>query len=69
MGALSDDRTGLSFVRVSSKSFVSIYIVFTNENISTNVCTIYIRPLSVQAQYSRLCPISSSDRYNGILVT
>jgi hypothetical protein len=26
------------------------------------VCTIYTRPLSVQAQYSKLCPISSSIR-------
>jgi hypothetical protein len=31
--------------------------------------TIYTRPLSVQAQYSRLCPISSSIRYNGSLLT
>jgi hypothetical protein len=30
--------------------------------------TIYTSPLSVQAQYSRLCPISSSIRYNGSLV-
>jgi hypothetical protein len=37
-GALSDERRGLSFVRVSSKSFVSIYIVFTNSNVSTNEC-------------------------------
>jgi hypothetical protein len=27
--------------------------------------TIYTSPLSVQAQYSRLCPISSGVRYNG----
>jgi hypothetical protein len=33
------------------------------------LCTIYTRPLSVQAQYSKLCPISSSFRYNGSLVT
>jgi hypothetical protein len=31
--------------------------------------TIYTRPLSVWAQYSRLCPISGSFRYNGSLVT
>jgi hypothetical protein len=30
---------------------------------------IYTRPLSVRAQYSRLCPISGSFRYNGSLVT
>jgi hypothetical protein len=29
----------------------------------------YTWPLSVQAQYSILCPICSSFRYNGILVT
>jgi hypothetical protein len=34
-----------------------------------NVYTIYTGPLSVQAQYSRLCPISSSFRYNSSLVT
>jgi hypothetical protein len=31
--------------------------------------TIYKRPLSVRAQYSRLCPISGSFRYNSSLVT
>jgi hypothetical protein len=30
-----------------------------------NVYTIYIVPLSVQAQYSKFCHISSSFRYNG----
>jgi hypothetical protein len=34
-----------------------------------NVYKIYTGPLSIQAQYSRLCPISSSFRYNGSLVT
>jgi hypothetical protein len=34
-----------------------------------NVYKVYTGPLSVQAQYSRLCPISSSFRYNGSLVT
>jgi hypothetical protein len=34
-----------------------------------NVYQTYTGPLSVQAQYSRLCPISSSFRYNGSLVT
>jgi hypothetical protein len=33
------------------------------------VYTIYIRPLSVQAQYSRSCPIISSSCYNSSLVT
>jgi hypothetical protein len=31
--------------------------------------TIYTWPLSVRVQYSRLCPISGSFRYNGSLVT
>jgi hypothetical protein len=35
-------------------------------NWSNNLCT---TPLSVQAQYSRLCTISTSFRYNGSLVT
>jgi hypothetical protein len=30
--------------------------------------TVYARPLSVQAQYSRSCPIISSSCYNGSLV-
>jgi hypothetical protein len=34
-----------------------------------NVYTIYTRPLSVQAQYSRKCPIISSSCYNSSLVT
>jgi hypothetical protein len=34
-----------------------------------NVYTIYTGPRSVQAQYSRLCPISSSFHYNDSLVT
>jgi hypothetical protein len=34
-----------------------------------NVHTICTGPLSVQAQYSRLCPISSSFHYNSSLVT
>jgi hypothetical protein len=36
-------------------------------NMLINVYKIYTGPLSVQAQYSRLCPISSSFRYNGWL--
>jgi hypothetical protein len=34
-----------------------------------NLCTIFTWPLSVQAQYSRLCPTTSSFRYNGSLDT
>jgi hypothetical protein len=50
MGALSDERAGLSFVRVSSKSFVSIYIVFTNLNLSgLHFLSIYLIYLSMYA--------------------
>jgi hypothetical protein len=42
-GALSDERAGLPFVRVS-KSFVIIYIGFTNLSLSTNECTVYTWP-------------------------
>jgi hypothetical protein len=38
-------------------------------NMLINVYKIYTGPLSVQAQYSRLCSISSSFRYNGSLAT
>jgi hypothetical protein len=31
--------------------------------------TVYTGPLLVEAQYSKLCPISSSIRYNDSLVT
>jgi hypothetical protein len=70
-GALSDERTGLSFATVtaiSSKSVVSMYnLHFTCYE--TYVYTIYIRPRSVQSQYSRSCPIISCSCYNGNLVT
>jgi hypothetical protein len=72
-GALSDERTGLSFTRVtvsSNKSLVSMHSTLTSY-ILLKVCIYYIytRPLSVQAQYSRSCPIFSRSRYNGTLVT
>jgi hypothetical protein len=54
------------------KSIVSIDIRKTIHNVQELINdsnTIFPRPLSVQAQYSRLCPISSSFRYNGSLVT
>jgi hypothetical protein len=68
-GARSDERTGLSFVRVtvcSNKSFVIMQKIFTILHVihGNNVYTICTGPLSVQAQYSRLCPISSSFRCN-----
>jgi hypothetical protein len=37
--------------------------VFTN--IQIRVHTLYLKPLSVQARYSKLCPASSSSRYHG----
>jgi hypothetical protein len=46
-GALSDERMGLTF---------TVY------NVYMNVYKIYTRPLSVQTQYSRSCPIFSSFR-------
>jgi hypothetical protein len=39
------------------------------KNLSINLCRIFARPLSVQAQYSRLCPTTNSFRYNGSLDT
>jgi hypothetical protein len=60
-GALSDERMGLSFVRViicSNKSLVVLwkYFQFCTLYIIINVYKICTRFLSVQAQYSRLCP-------------
>jgi hypothetical protein len=47
---------------------VCIYIVRLRTT-SHGVYIIYIRPLSVQAQYSRSCPIISSSCYNSRVVT
>jgi hypothetical protein len=64
-GALSDERSGLF---LASQSFVVSHLsVFTK--LINNLRTIFTRPLSGQSQYSRLCHISSSFRYNGSLVT
>jgi hypothetical protein len=55
-----------------SLSQVSVYtyikITYNVQEVN-NLHTIFTRPLSVQAQYSKLCPITSSFRYNGSLVT
>jgi hypothetical protein len=63
-GALSDERSGLSFVSQSLEvGRLSVYInkIFLNiYNLLERWYTIFTRPLSVQAHYSRLCPISSS---------
>jgi hypothetical protein len=69
-GAFSDERTGLSFARVTAVVSVlsvrTIYIlhVIKGMYVSMYVCmyvcmyvyTIYTGPLSVQAQYSKSCP-------------
>jgi hypothetical protein len=44
-------------------------LLFYMLNMIINLLNIYTGPLSVQAQYIRLCPISSSFRCNGSLVT
>jgi hypothetical protein len=69
-GALSDERVGLSFVKSPSEVgqlsiCTSIYIL----HVLLDSYAIYTRPLSVQAQYSRLCPISSRICYCGGLDT
>jgi hypothetical protein len=71
-GALSDERTGLSFARVtvsSNKSVVSMYnLHFTCYQMHVRVYRTHTGPLSVQAQYSRSGPIFSSPCYNSSLV-
>jgi hypothetical protein len=62
-GALSDERTGLSFVSqpaVLGQLSVCTIFTFYMCHILLNIYKIYTRPLSVRAQYSRLCPISGS---------
>jgi hypothetical protein len=62
-GALSDERTDLSFVSqpaVLGQLSVCTIFTFNMCHMLLNTCTIYTRPLSVRAQYSRLCPISGS---------
>jgi hypothetical protein len=72
-GALSDERSGQSPVSQSLEvGQLSVYTyTFVNKIFTTyqNRDTIFTRPLSVQAQYSTLCPTASSFRYNGSLVT
>jgi hypothetical protein len=45
------------------KDIYILYVTHVNKRIH-NIC----RPLSVQAQYSRLCPIPGSFRYNKIAI-
>jgi hypothetical protein len=75
-GTLSEERMGMSFARVTvsnNKSVVSMYnLHFTSYvyvYVYVYVYTTYTRLLSVQAQYSRSCPIISSSCYNSSLVT
>jgi hypothetical protein len=72
--ALSDERTGLPFVRVIvcvSKPFATILVLriftFYMLNMLINVYKIYTGPLSAQARYSRFCPISSSFCYHSLV--
>jgi hypothetical protein len=62
-GAFSDERTSLSFVSQSAvlrqlSLCTVVYILHVLHDYN-----IYTWPLSVRAQYSRLCPISGSVRY------
>jgi hypothetical protein len=62
-GALSEERTSLSFVSQSAVlGQLSVCTIFTFYmcHMLLKSYTIYTRPLSVRAQYSRLCPISGS---------
>jgi hypothetical protein len=72
-GALSDEKTGLSFVRVvvcSNKPNNNVKI-FTNLHVmhGNNVHTICTGPLSVQSQYSRLYPMSTEVLYQVLSCT
>jgi hypothetical protein len=62
-GARSDERTGLSFVSQSAvlgQLSVCTISIFYMCHLLLNTYTICTKPLSVRAQYSRLCPISGS---------
>jgi hypothetical protein len=61
-GAHSDERTCLSFVSQSAvlgQLSVCTIFIFYMCHMLLNTYAIYTRPLSVRAQYSRLCPISN----------
>jgi hypothetical protein len=74
-GTLSDERTGLSFARVTAViSLLPVYTIYILHVIKLiciymYVYTIYKRPQSVQVQYSRSSPNTSCSCYNGSLVT
>jgi hypothetical protein len=75
VGALSDERSGLSLVSQSSVLGLCMYVrtVYLQNLLDriqgSALCRVFTWPLSVQAQYSRLCPITGSFRYNGSLDT
>jgi hypothetical protein len=54
---------------VYSKSSIDEICKITISNKNIYIYTIYTRPLSVQAENSRSCPILCSSGYNGSLVT
>jgi hypothetical protein len=60
-------RLSESVSSISQLSISTIIYIFTSYQIF--VYTLHTRPLSVQAQYSRLCPISSNSCYNGSIIT
>jgi uncharacterized protein (DUF697 family) len=69
-GALSDEMSGLSFVsQVGSISPLPFAQLFTILLLKANRMYNIYKALSVQAQCIKLCPISSSIRYSGSLVT
>jgi hypothetical protein len=63
-GALSDERTGLSFARVTVSSNESVVSMYNLIYYHIYVYITYTMPPPVQAQYSRSCPIISSSCYN-----
>jgi hypothetical protein len=54
--ALSDERSGLSAALFTHLSVHIWLFTFQMFNIQIRVHTLYLRPLSVRAQYSNLCP-------------
>jgi hypothetical protein len=68
--ALSDERTGLSFASQSLKYLVICQCVHKYLHFMCIVYKVlYLQYTSVQAWYSKLCPINSSLRYHDSLDT
>jgi hypothetical protein len=72
-GALSDERSGLPFTSQSSQYLVICQYVhkYLHFICLTKSCVhmLYLRPLSVRAQYSNLSPTNSSSRCHDSLDT